>query len=52
MAGIPEGKSRVVITLEDEVIEVIKKVASDNMRTVSNEIAILIKEKYMKDKDK
>lgn len=49
---IPEGKSRIMITLEDKVLEVIKKVASDNMRTVSNEIAILIKDKYMNDKDK
>lgn len=44
---IPEGKSRIMITLEDEVIEKIKLEAEKNMRTVSNEIAFLIKEKYM-----
>ncbi|XZM50697.1 DUF6364 family protein [Clostridium perfringens] len=44
---IPEGKTRIVITLEDEVIEKIKQVAEKNMRTVSNEIGYLIKEKYM-----
>ena len=47
-ARIPEGKKRVVITLENEVIETIQKVANENMRTVSNEIALLIKEKYLK----
>ena len=47
-ARIPEGKKRVVITLENEVIEAIQKVANENMRTVSNEIALLIKEKYLK----
>ena len=35
-ARIPEGKKRVVITLENEVIEAIQKVANENMRTVSN----------------
>lgn len=45
---IPEGKKRVVITLENEVLETIQKVANENMRTVSNEIALLIKEKYLK----
>ena len=47
-ARIPEGKKRVVITLENEVIKTIQKVANENMRTVSNEIALLIKEKYLK----
>jgi len=46
-ARIPEGKKRVVITLENDVVEAIQKVANKNMRTVSNEIALLIKEKYM-----
>lgn len=48
---IPEGKSRIMITLEDTVIDVIKKEAEKNMRTVSNEIAILIKEKFINDKE-
>lgn len=43
-ARIPEGKKRVVITLENEVVEAIQKIANENMRTVSNEIALLIKE--------
>lgn len=47
-AIIPEGKKRIVITLENEVLETIQKVANENMRTVSNEIALLIKEKYLK----
>lgn len=45
---IPKGKKRVVITLENEIIEIIQKVANENMRTVSNEIALIIKEKYLK----
>jgi len=48
---IPEGKSRIMITLEDNVIEKIKIEAEKNMRTVSNEIAFLIKEKYMSDSE-
>ena len=40
-----------VITLENEVVEAIQKVANENMRTVSNEIALLIKEKYMNTKE-
>ena len=50
-ARIPEGKKRVVITLENEVVEDIQKIANENMRTVSNEIALLIKEKYMNTKE-
>ena len=50
-ARIPEGKKRVVITLENDVVEAIQKVANENMRTVSNEIALLIKEKYMSTKE-
>lgn len=50
-ARIPEGKKRVVITLENDVVEAIQKVANENMRTVSNEIALLIKEKYMSNKE-
>ena len=50
-ARIPEGKKRVVITLENEVVEAIQKIANENMRTVSNEIALLIKEKYMNTKE-
>ena len=50
-ARIPEGKKRVVITLEIEVVEAIQKIANENMRTVSNEIALLIKEKYMNTKE-
>lgn len=52
MAGIPEGKSRIMITLEDKVLEKIKELAKNNKRTVSNEIAFLIEEKYMSNKDK
>ena len=44
-------KKRVVITLENEVVEAIQKIANENMRTVSNEIALLIKEKYMNTKE-
>ena len=47
-ARIPEGKKRITITLELEVIDKIEEVAEKNMRTVSNEIAMLIKEKYMR----
>ena len=50
-ARIPEGKKRVVITLKNEVVEAIQKIANENMRTVSNEIALLIKEKYMNTKE-
>lgn len=50
-ARIPEGKKRVVITLENEVVKAIQKIANENMRTVSNEIALLIKEKYMNTKE-
>lgn len=50
-ARIPEGKKRVVITLENDVVEAIQKVANENMRTVSNQIALLIKEKYMNTKE-
>ena len=50
-ARIPEGKIRVVITLENEVVEAIQKIDNENMRTVSNEIALLIKEKYMNTKE-
>lgn len=50
-ARIPEGKKRVVITLENDVVDTIQKVANENMRTVSNEIALLIKEKYMNSKE-
>lgn len=49
---IPEGKSRITITLEDEIIEIIKRVADENMRTVSNEIALLIKKTYCENNDK
>ncbi|MFR5643875.1 MAG: ribbon-helix-helix domain-containing protein [Clostridium paraputrificum] len=50
-ARIPEGKKRVVITLENDVVDTIQKIANKNMRTVSNEIALLIKEKYMNTKE-
>ena len=50
-ARIPEGKKRVVITLKNEVVEAIQKIANENLRTVSNEIALLIKEKYMNTKE-
>ena len=50
-ARIPEGKKRVVITLENEVVEAIQKIANENMRTISKEIALLIKEKYMNTKE-
>lgn len=45
-ARIPEGKKRITITLELEVLELIEQASKDNLRTVSNEIATLIKEKY------
>ena len=44
-------KVKRVITLENEVVEAIQKIANQNMRTVSNEIALLIKEKYMNTKE-
>ena len=47
-ARIPKGKKRIMITLELEVIDKIEEVAEKNMRTVSNEIAMLIKEKSMR----
>ena len=50
-ARIPEGKKRITITLELEVVDKIEQVAEKNMRTVSNEIAMLIKEKYMSEKE-
>ncbi len=50
-ARIPKGKKRIMITLELEVIDKIEEVAEKNMRTVSNEIAMLIKEKYMSEKE-
>lgn len=50
-ARIPKGKKRIMITLELEVIDKIEEVAEKNMRTVSNEIAMLIKEKYMNEKE-
>ena len=50
-ARIPEGKKRITITLELDVIDKIEEVAEKNMRTVSNEIAMLIKEKYMNEKE-
>ena len=50
-ARIPKGKKRIMITLELEVIDKIEEVAEKNMRTVSNEIAMLIKEKYMRKKE-
>lgn len=50
-ARIPDGKKRVVITLENDVVDTIQKIANENMRTVSNEIALLIKEKYMYTKE-
>ena len=50
-ARIPKGKKRIMITLELEVIDKIEEVAEKNMRTVSNEIAMLIKEKYMREKE-
>ena len=50
-ARIPKGKKRIMITLELEVIDKIEEVAEKNMRTLSNEIAMLIKEKYMRSKE-
>ncbi len=45
-ARIPKGKKRVMITLDEETIKLIKSVSEKNYRTVSSEIALLINEKY------
>lgn len=45
MTIISKGKSKDIFTLEDEII----KRSQKNMRIVSNEIAILIKEKFIKE---
>lgn len=47
---IPEGKKRIMITLELDTIAKIEELASDNKRSVSNEIAVLIEEKYQAEK--
>ena len=49
-ARIPEGKKRIMITLELDTIAKIEELASDNKRSVSNEIAVLIEEKYQAEK--
>lgn len=48
MTIISKGKSKDIFTLEYEIIEIIKR-SQKNMRIVSNEIAILIKEKFIKE---
>ena len=47
---IPEGKKRIMITLELDTIAKIEELASANKRSVSNEIAVLIEEKYQAEK--
>ena len=49
-ARIPEGKKRIMITLELDTIAKIEELASANKRSVSNEIAVLIEEKYQAEK--
>lgn len=49
-ARIPEGKKRIMITLELDTIAKIEELANANKRSVSNEIAILIEEKYQAEK--
>lgn len=39
------------MTLENDVVDTIQKIANSNMRTISNEIALLIKEKYINTKE-
>lgn len=48
--AIPEGKKRIMITLEESLIEKIQQIAKDNRRKVSDEIAILI-EKSIAEKE-
>lgn len=48
--AISEGKKRIMITLEEGLIEKIKQIAKNNRRRVSDEIAILI-EKSIKEKE-
>lgn len=48
--AIPEGKKRIMITLEESLIEKIQQIAKDNRRKVSDEIAILI-EKSISEKE-
>lgn len=47
--AIPEGKKRIAITLEIDLVEKIQEIAKKNRRNVSDEIAILI-EKYINEK--
>lgn len=49
-ARIPEGKKRIMITLELDTIDKIEELANANKRSVSNEIAVLIEEKYQAEK--
>lgn len=46
--AIPEGKKRIAITLEVELVNKIQEIAKRNRRNVSDEIAILI-EKYVQE---
>lgn len=43
---IPKGKKRVMITLDEKTLNLIKEASEKNYRTVSSEIALLINEKY------
>ena len=45
--AISKGKKRIYITLEDDLLEILKTEAKKNRRFPSDEIAILI-EKYLK----
>lgn len=46
--AIPEGKKRIAITLEVDLVNKIQEIAKKNRRNVSDEIAILI-EKYVQE---
>lgn len=46
--AIPEGKKRIAITLEIDLVEKIQEIAKRNRRNVSDQIAILI-EKYVQE---
>lgn len=45
--AISENKKRIYISLEDDLLDILKKEAKKNRRYPSDEIAILI-EKYLK----
>lgn len=47
--AVKESKKRIVITLEKELIEIIKNNSTKNNRTISKEISLIVEEYYKKE---